>query len=481
MDETNPAGFTADPPVEVAPPVAERRPVVFEAHGHRRTDDYSWLRDDSRDDPDVLAYLEAENAYVDASLAHLGELRETLFAELKGRIRQDDDSVPYRDGDWLYQTRYRAGLEHPIYVRRPASDPGAAESVMLDLNGQAEGHDYYEAGTLAVSPDGRLLAYTEDTVSREEYVLRVRDLTTGRDLDTGIPDCAEPVAWANDNRTLFYARREPATMRPHRIYRHVLDSDPADDALVYEEQDTRFTVDVGTSRDDRWIVIHSSQTLTDEYRLLDADAPAGEPRIVLPRTAGHEYAIEPIGATIFILTNRDAPNGRLVEVPLARASDPAAWRERLTHRDEVLLEDFAVFDGHVVVSERRDGLLGLRVIDRATGEQHRLETGDPAATSHIAINPTTATSTLRYASSSMAMPDTVAEYDLVHRTKKVLRVEQIPGGFDPAQYATETRVAPARDGEQGPVTLLYRRDLDLSEPRPLVLVGYGAYGASYDP
>jgi oligopeptidase B len=481
MDETNPAGLTADPELTVSAPVADRRPVVLEAHGEQRTDDYFWLRNDSRDDPDVLGYLAAENAYVDASLAHLTALRQTLFGELKGRIRQDDDSVPYRDGDWVYQTRYRAGLEHPIYVRRPASDPSAAESIMLDLNSQAEGHDYYEIGALAVSPNGRLLAYSEDTVSREEYVLRVRDLTTGRDLETRIPGCAEPVAWANDNRTLFYARREPETLRPHRIYRHVLGSDPADDTLVFEERDTRFTVNVGQSRDDRWIIIHSSQTLTDEYRLLDAAAPDGDLLIVVPRVHGHEYAIEPIGETVYILTNRDAPNGRLVEVPLAQASDPAAWRERLAHRDDVLLEDFAVFDGHVVVNERLGGLLGLRVIDRDTGEQHRLETGNPAATSHIAINPTTATSTLRYASSSMATPDTVAEYDLVHRTKKVLRVEQIPGGFDPAQYATETRVAPARDGEQVPVTLLYRRDLDLSEPRPLVQVGYGAYGASYDP
>ena len=239
----------------IAPPVAERRPRVLEAHGRRRVDDYYWLRDDSREDPAVIGYLEAENAYVNRGLAHLDGLRRGLYEELKSRIRMDDDSVPYRDGDWLYQTRYRAGLEHPIYVRSPVA--GGDEVVMLDLNELAETHDYYEVGALAVSEDGRLLAYTEDTVSREEYVVRVRDLLEERQLDAAVPGAAESLAWANDHETLFYVRRDPGTLIPRRVFRHRLGTDPAEDVLVYEEQDERFAVDIGKSRDGRWIVIHT--------------------------------------------------------------------------------------------------------------------------------------------------------------------------------------------------------------------------------
>jgi oligopeptidase B len=472
-------GETAAAPAPTTPPVAPRRPRVLEQHGQQRVDDYHWLRDDDRNDPEVIAYLEAENAYVEGALAPLGELRTTLYQELKSRLRPDDDSVPYRDGKWIYQTRYAAEREHPVYVRWPAA--GGAEQVVLDVNRLAAEHDYYDVGELAVSEDGRLLAFTEDLTGREEFVLRVRDLESGRLLEDAIPDTSSGIAWANDHRTLFYVRREAGTLIPNRVFRHVLGQDPATDTLVYEEHDPSYFVDLGKSRDGRWIVIHAAQTLADEYRLVDADAPDEPPRVVLPRSRGHEYAIEPVGDRLVILTNLDAPDGRLVEAPLVAPEDRDRWQELLAHRPGVPIEAFAAFDDYVVVNERVEGLLGLRVVDRADRRQHVIDVDLPASTTHIDVNPTTATTLLRYSTSSMAMPETVVEYDLAERRGTVLRVESIPGGFDPSAYATETRYAVARDGELVPVTLLYRRDRAQGRPAPLVIAGYGAYAASYDP
>ncbi len=482
MDDQVDAGATLPAAVEtvtVTEPLAARRPWVIEQHGEERVDNYYWLRDDTRTDPEVIAHLEAENAYAESAMAPLAKLRETLYAELKSRVRPDDDSVPYRDGDWIYQTRYQAGAEHPVYVRWPAA--GGDEEIILDVNRLAADHDYYEVGQLAVSEDGRLLAFTEDLTGREEYVVRVRDLESRRLLELAIPGTSGEVAWANDHRSLFYVQREPDTLIPNRVFRHVLGRDPAEDSLVYEELDPSFYLEMGKSRDGRWIVIHAAQTLADEYRLVDADAPDATPRLVMPRRRGHEHTVEPVGDRIFILTNLDAPDGRLVEAPLAEPADAAQWRELLAHRPGVPLEAFAAFEGHVVVNERIEGLLALRVIDRRDGSQHVIDVESPAATAEIDVNPTTAGTTLRYATSSMASPETVVEYDLVTRRRNVLRVEQIPGGFDPSAYMTEIRQAPARDGERIPVTLLYRRDPERAGPRPLVLVGYGAYGLSYDP
>ena len=477
-DKPIPAAGSAAP--AALPPVAERRPHTVEAHGQRRVDDYYWLRDDDREDPAVLAYLEAENAYVDASLAPLADLRETLFRELKGRMRQDDESVPYRDGDWIYQSRYRRELEHPIYLRQRAIG-GAAQEVMLDVNELAAGHQYYEIGALAVSEDGRLLAYTDDSVSREEYVVRVRDLESGATLPDEITGNDASVVWANDNETLFYVRREPGTLIPNRVYRHRLGQDPEDDTLVFEETDDRYSVDIGKSRDGRWIVISSNQTLSDEVLLVDANQPASEPRIVLPRAPGHEYSIEPLGESVFIMTNLDAPNFRIIEASLAAPADRSRWRELAPHDDAVLIEDFITFDDYLVVNDRVAGLPGLRVIDRSDGATHRIDSETDASSAVLDINPTTATKVVRYSTSSMATPDAVIDYDMARRQKTVLKVEEVPGGFDASAYHTQMRFASARDGESIPVTLLYRRDFALLQPLPLLQIGYGAYGSSYDP
>jgi oligopeptidase B len=482
MDDEVGAGI--GPPAAVAgatvtEPMADRRPWVIDQHGERRVDHYYWLRDDTRTDPDVIAYLEAENAYVDAAMAPLAALRETLYEELKSRIRPDDDSVPYRDGDWVYQTRYSPGTEHPVYVRWPAA--GGDAQVILDVNRLSVVHDYYEVGELAVSEDGRLLAFSEDLTGREEFVVRVKDLEAGVMLDVAIAGTSGEIAWANDHRSLFYVRRQPETLIANRVFRHVLGQKPASDTLVYEELDPSFYLELGKSLDGRWIVIHAAQTLADEYRLVDADAPEAPPRLVIPRRRGHEHAVEPVGDRLFILTNLDAPDGRLVEAPLDDPADTGRWREMLGHRPGTPLEAFVAFDGHVVVNERVDGLLALRVIDRQDGRQHVIDVSSPAATTEIDINPSTAGTTLRYATSSMARPDTIAEYDLVTRRGTVLRAEEVPGGFDASDYVTEMISAPARDGQSVPVTLLYRREDRPAGPRPLVLVGYGAYGLSYDP
>lgn len=478
-DENAPSADAGSEPTAAAP-VAERRPHTLEAHGLRWVDDYYWLRDDDREDPDVLAYLEAENTFVEERLAPLADLREDLFRELKGRMRQDDDSVPYRDGDWIYQTRYRKELEHPVYLRQRARE-GAAQEVMLDVNALAEGHDYYEIGGLAVSEDGRLLAYSDDTVGREEYVVRVRDLESGTLLPDEIPGNDASVVWANDNETLFYVRREPGTLRPNRVYRHRLGQKPEDDALVYEEKDDRYSVDVGKSRDGRWIIISASQTLSDEHWFIDAKEPAGAPRVLLPRAPTHEYSVEPLGDSVFIMSNLDAPNFRIFEAALEDPANPDRWREIVAHDDDVLIEDFVSFDDYLVINDRVEGLPQLRIIARGDGAAHRIGSEAEASSLVLDMNPSTSTKTLRYSTTSMATPDAVIDYDMASRQKTVLKVEEIPGGFDASAYRSEMRFAPARDGETIPVTLLYRRDLEDSRPLPLLQVGYGAYGSSYDP
>ena len=469
-------------------PTAEQRPVKLEAHGEIRVDPYYWLRDDSRQDPEVLAHLAAENAYTQAVLAHTEPMQQQLFDELVGRIRQDDASVPYQRGEWWYYRRYEEGREHPIYARRRGSAEGP-EQIMLDVNTLAQAHDFYQIGALSVSPDGRWLAFAEDTVSRGEWTLRIKDLDSGEKLPSRVENISTSLAWADDNETLFYVRQQADTLIPYQAWRHRRGGDPGDDVLIYEESDPQFYMVLSRSRSDEYIVVYSLQTVSTEARLISTAAPEADPVVVLTRERDHEYFIEPVGDTLWIRSNWQAENFRLMRAPLDGSADRSTWEEVIAHRNTAMIEDFSLFREHLVLEERSGGMLKLRVMPLSDGDgdgdgdgdDFYIESDEGAYTAEIDINPSMDTTVLRYSYSSMATPYTVYDYDMVTGSRTLLKRDEVVGDFDPDNYVTERLYAPARDGEQVPVTLMYRRGTSPDGSNPLFVYGYGSYGISIDP
>jgi oligopeptidase B len=458
------------------PPVAQKKPQTLEAHGDVRVDDYYWLGE--RTNPEVLAYLEAENAYTDAVLVDASGLRSELFEELKNRIEPDDSTVPARYNDYYYLTRYEGDLEYPIYCRR-AGSPDAADEVILDVNKVAEGNTFCSVSNVTVSPDAALLAWAVDTVGRRKYTIRVTDLDTGQELEDVLTDVTGDLAWANDNRTLFYTRQDPETLRSYQVWRHVLGADQGADALVYEESDPTFGVDVSKTRSEKYILIQSDQTLTTEYRFLDADDPAGEPQIIAPRERGVEYSVDHAGDRFIIRTNLGAENFRLMEAPVA-SPGRADWIELLPGREDVLLEGVEAFQDFMVVTERRDGLRHLRIIPWVGDAEIEVAFDEPTYVTWVDENDEFDTSVLRYGYSSLNTPETIYDLDLVTGERTLMKQEQIRGGFDPANYVVERLMAPARDGVEVPVSLVYRKGLPRNGTSPLLLYGYGSYGYSME-
>ena len=460
-----------------APPRAAQRPHRLEAHGDVRLDEYHWLN--QRDDPEVIRYLEAENVWTDAVMAHTRGLQDSLFEEIKGRIRQDDRSVPYRlDGYWYY-TRFEAGRDYPIYARKRGS-LDAPEELLLDANVLAEGHGFFAAAGVQVGPGTSILSYAADTLGRRIYTIRFRDVTTGRDLPDAIPAATPNVAWAMDGKTVFYTRQDPVTLRWHRVYRHTLGTDPALDPLVYEESDETFSVSVSRTKSRRFIVIGSSQTLADEYRFVEAARPDGPFTVIQPRERGLEYDVDHFGDFWYIRTNLDARNFRLVRAPLARPGK-AAWEEVVPHREDVLLQGFELFRDHLVLSERERGLTRLRVRPWRGGTPHDVRFDEPAYVVFPTQNLEFDTPVLRFAYQSLATPASTYDYDMVTRQRTLLKQDEVLGGFDPAAYEARRLYARASDGTEVPVSLVFRRDLRRQGPQPLLLYGYGSYGSSTEP
>lgn len=458
------------------PPVAKAVPTRLETHGHVRVDDYYWLND--RDDPEVIAYLEAENAYFEAMTAHTADLREALFEEIRGRIKQTDLSVPFRQDDYFYYSRTEDGKEYPIYARKKGG-LDAPEEVMLDVNELAEGRGYYAASGLQVGTAQDLLAFAEDTVGRRIYTIRFRDLATGRFLPDRIPGTSGNLAWAEDDRTLFYTVRDPQTLRSYRVYRHVLGTDPAADELVFEEADEEFSCFVWKTKSKRYVMIGSSHTLSNEYRYVDAARPGGEFTVLLPRERGHEHSVDHFGDYFYIRTNDGARNFRLVRAPV---DDPQreSWEEVIGPRDDVLVEDFEVFRDHLVVEERKDGLRRIRIRRWDDGSEHYLAFDEPAYRAYVSTNREMDTSVLRFGYESMTTPPSIYDYDMETRERTLLKREEVLGDFDPDDYVTERLQAPARDGVEVPVSLVYREGTPTDGTSPLLLYGYGSYGASLD-
>ena len=462
------------------PPDAPERPVELEIHGDVRTDPYFWLRE--REDPEVIAYLEAENAYFDARMAPLQTLQDSLFEEIKGRIQQDDQSVPYRLGDYLYYSRTAEGQQYPIFARK--ASPDAPEQVLLDVNELAEGHDFYSAryASSTISPDGRTLAWSADTTGRRFYTIRFLDMETGQMHADVIPNVTGNLAWANDSRTLFYSKQDPETLRWHQIWRHTLGTDPAQDVLVYEEADDTFSAYVTKTRDDAYVLIGLDQTLTSEWHVLDADDPTGGFRIFTPRDRGHEYSVEHADGHFYIRTNRDAPNFQLMRTP-DDATAEANWQEVIPHREDVLLVGMDPFQNHLVVTERQAGLDRLRIRPWADpAGEHYVAFDDPAYTVRLGASPRFHTDTLRFVYQSPTTPGTTYAYDMAAQERTLLKQEPVLGGFDPSDYQAERLTVEARDGQGIPVTLVYRKDRYAQDgTKPLLLYGYGSYGASIPP
>ena len=487
------AGAEADPRVAArdaagrpVAPVARKVPhVVRSPHGDRE-DPYYWLRDDSRKDPGLLAWLEAENAYKRVMLAHTEADQQALYDEIVGRVKQDDASVPARKSGWWYYTRYEEGREYPVIARRAAAagaayDPAAPEQVMLDGNALAEGKAFFQIGNFEVTRDGRILAWVEDSVGRGQWTLRFKDLDRDTVLPDEIPNVEASLAWANDNRTILYIEKDPVTLLGYKVRKHMLGTDPAADPLVYEEKDRSFYMGVFKSRSDRFIHIGLQSTVSTEQWVADADDPALAFRVLVPRERDHEYQAEDFGGDWILRTNWQAKNFRVVRVPMAKVADRGDWRDVVAHRDDALVQDVVVFRDFLAVNERSGGLRQVRTVRWSDGRSALLESGEKPFTAYLGDNPEVDTGTLRYYYTSLTTPGSTYDIDVASGQRTLLKRDPVLGDFDPARYASEFVFAPARDGTRVPVSIVYRKGFERDGTAALYQYGYGSYGISMDP
>jgi oligopeptidase B len=458
------------------PPSAPRRPKVLEKHGDRRVDPYYWMRE--KRNPEVIAHLEAENAYTDAVMAPTKDLQERLYREIVGRIQETDTSAPsYFRGYWNY-TRTVEGLDYDIYCRKPGTMNGA-EQILLDGNELARGHEYFDLGFVEASPDQNLLAYAVDYNGAELFELRFRDPATGADLEDVLHDVYYGAAWAADNRTFFYVKAD-AAMRPFQIWRHRLGTSSQQDVLVLQEDDERFELSVEPTKSERYIVLSSSSAVTSESRFIDAAEPDAEPTLIEARRQDIEYSVDHQEDRFLILTNDGARNFRLMAAPL---SDPqrASWVEVVPERDGVRLNFTDVHKNHVVLGRRSEGLQQLEVLDCTTGDIHVLDQPDAAYTAFPGSNPVYDTEVTRFFYTSLTAPFSAVDYDMRTRERTLVKEQPVRGGYDRTTYVTERLWATAPDGVQVPISLVRKREVAANGGNPTLLYGYGAYEASIDP
>jgi len=471
-----------------APPVATAKPHKLESPHGTRIDEYYWLRDDTRQSKEVLAYLNAENAWRDTAMAHTVTLQKQLYDELVARLDPDESSVPVFDRGYWYYTRFEPGMEYPLYARRRNS-LDAPEQLMLDGNRMAAGQAYFRIGATEVSPDGKLLAWTEDTVGRQQYSLRIKDLESGVTLPDAVANIEAGFVWAGDSNTLLYIAKNPVTLLSERVFRHALGTASTADTLVYEEKDEGFYVSLKKSRSEQYLFIGFESTESSEWRYADAHDPRLDFRPVLPREPHLLYEVEHLGPDFILRTNHEAPNFRIVKTPVRTSADKRSWRDVLPHRPEAFLEDFEVAASHLIVNERSGGLLKIRVMPWPDGEPMDndqsgagtlIDAREPAYAMHLAHTPGIDSPALRYTYSSPITPRTVYDYDLQSGRRELKKVDRVPGGFESSNYASEFLNAPARDGQQIPVSLAYRKGTPLDGTAPLFQYGYGSYGSSVD-
>jgi oligopeptidase B len=458
---------------QTAPPVAKKVPKVDVYHGERRVDDYFYLRE--KTNPEVIAYLEAENAYADAALKGTETLRENLYKEMLARIKQTDLSVPYRQGGYFYYSRTEEGKQYPIYCRKRGSLE-SAEQVILDVNELAKGEKFMSLGALTVSDDGNLLAFSTDNTGFRQFKLQVKDLRSGALLPERVEKTVS-VVWAADNQTLFYTTEDTAK-RPYRLYRHRLGSDTAQDALLYEEKDELFRLVAARTRSKEYLFLISASLTTSEARYLPAAQPAGEWKLIAAREHNHEYYPDHHGGHFYIRSNEAGRNFRLVQAPVA---DPARknWKEVLPHRAAVMLEDVEFFRNFSVMVEREGGLPYFTVKDLRTGAAHRIPMPEPTFSAFASTNAEFDATAFRYAYQSLVTPNSVFDYDMDKHTATLLKQTEVLGGYDPGQYQSERLQATAADGTRIPISLVYRKGLKRDGAAAMLLNGYGSYGFPY--
>jgi oligopeptidase B len=460
-------------------PVAKKLPKKLKKHNEIRIDDYYWLND--RENPEVIDYLNQENSYYDAMTAHTKDFQKQLFEEMKGRIKEDDQSVPYLYNGYYYITRYEKGQDYPIYSRKKGS-LDAQEEILFNCNELAKGHTFFQLGGLSVSPDNRFASFGVDTVGRRIYTIKIKNLETNEILPDVIENATGGSVWANDNYTLFYTRQDKVTLRANQIFKHKLQTTSDQDVLVFEEKDETFNVSVGKEKSRKYIVIGSESTMTTEYRILNSETPDAEFKVFQPRVRGLEYSISHFGDSFYILTNKDkATNFKLMKTP-ENATEKKHWKEVIAHREDVLIEDIEIFSNYLVVEERSNGLNHIRIMPWSGEGEYYLPFGSETYNAYTTTNVDFDTDILRYSYQSMATPSSVIDFNMKTKEKVIKKEQAVLGDqFDKNNYVEERVWATAKDGIKVPISLVYRKDLKKDGTNPLLQYAYGSYGVTMEP
>ena len=464
---------------KLQPPVAKIIPKTLEKHSDKRIDNYYWLNE--RENPEVIDYLNKENEYYQKSTAHTKQLQDELFLEMKGRIKEDDSSVPYFYNGYYYITRYETGKDYPIYARKKGS-LDAKEEILFDCNEMAKGHSYFNLGGLNISEDNKWAAFGVDLVSRRQYTIQIKNLETGEILPVKLENTTGGSTWAGDNKTLFYTRKDAQTLRSDKIYKHTLGTDASADTMVFHEKDDTFGTFVYKEKSKKYLVIGSSSTLTSEYQILESKNPNGEFRIFQKRTRGLEYSISHYGDSFYIVTNKDkATNFKLMKTP-ETATSAENWKDLIGHRKDVLLEGIEIFKDYLVVEERSNGLNKIRIMPWSGKGEYYLPFNIETYTAYTTTNVDFDTEILRYGYQSMATPSSVIDFNMRTQEKKVLKEQEVLGGkFDKNNYIEERVWATATDGTKVPISMVYKKGIKKDGKNPLLLYAYGSYGATMDP
>ncbi len=457
------------------PPRAIKIPKELTIHGDTRIDNYYWLN--NREDPRVMDYLSAENEYKEAILAHTKGFQEQLFKEIVGRIKQTDMSVPYKKDGYFYYTRYEEGKEYAIHARKK-EHLGNDEHITLNINELAKDYAYYAIGGMSISTNNQLLAFGEDTISRRIYTLRFKNLETGEFLADTIPNTTGSAVWANDNKTIFYTRKDDA-LRPFKIFKHILGTPSEEDIEIYHETDETFRTGIYKSKSKKYLIIVAAMTISHEYRILEADKPNGTFRIFQPREKNLEYSISHFSNKFLIRTNLNAKNFQLMETS-ETATAKENWTTIIPHRSDVLLEGIDVFKDYLVLSERVAGISQIR-IKPWQGSEHYIDFGQEAFLAYTSTNPEFDTEVLRLGFTSMTTPNSIFDYDMKSREMSLLKQQEVVGGFDPNCYQSERKFATARDGVKVPISIVYKKGIKKDGKSPLLLYAYGSYGHSLEP
>jgi oligopeptidase B len=461
-------------------PLAQKKPFPMTIHNHTRIDDYYWLN--NRENPEVIEYLNAENNFTEKVMAPIANRQENLFEEMKARIKEKDESVPYKDGSYFYYSKFVEGGEYPVYCRKHKS-LDAPEEIMLNGNEMAKGQTYFQIGGFEVSDNEEIIAYGEDTISRRNYVLKFKNLKTGQIYPENIENTeGGSYAWAADNKTFFYVIRDQQTLLGNKVYRHVLGTDPKSDVLVYEEKNNQYYMGIGRMKSKKYIAIFSEQNgIATEYQLINATQPNDIPKTFLKRKNGHEYYIEHFENKFYIRTNlAKSYNYQLMEVEESLGGNTKNWKTKISHRQDVYLEGLEIFKNHLVLQERKEGLIQLRIIHQKTNEEHFLDFGEPTYDAYIGTNPEFDTQILRFGYNSMTTPNSTYDYDMTNRSKVLKKEQEVLGGFNKTNYKTERIYAVSRDGVKVPISIVYHKNTKLDGNSPLLQYAYGSYGASMD-